>query len=171
MKKKGFTLVELLVVISIISVLATIGLAVYNGVLKNARDVKRVDDLKSLKAALELYYQTNKQYPVTSTWVYSSAAQPWIPGLTSTYLPGLPKDPFKNSGAPWQTDGYIYAYFGAACDPFSAGQFFALVAQLENRMDQRRNEVKNYKWCTGATFSSFIATPAPYVIVITSEHF
>ncbi len=78
---KGFTLVELLVVISLIAILSTIGVAVYSGVQKQARISKRVQDLKSIQAALEIYFQTNKTYPTTSgSW--RSECLSWSSGVT-----------------------------------------------------------------------------------------
>lgn len=156
--KKGFTLVELLVVITILAILMTIGIAVYSGVQKNARDLRRKSDLRSIKIALELFYQANGKYPVVPTWVNSTATQPWIPGLTTDYVSQLPKDPF-NSGTttPWTTaSSYVYAYFSipaggyASCPNYPEGQFFLLVAQLENKSDGENVLHKDNKWCDGA---------------------
>lgn len=53
-KKSGFTLVELLVVISIIAILSVIGMAIFTGVQKNARDAKRRADIDAIGNALEV---------------------------------------------------------------------------------------------------------------------
>ncbi len=63
---RGFTLVELLVVITIISILASSGFVVFSGVQKQARISKRGEDLRAIKTALEVYYQANKVYPSTA---------------------------------------------------------------------------------------------------------
>src|SRR3989344_1235651 len=120
-KQFGFTLIELLVAISILAILATIGLSVYPSVQKSARDARRKDDLRSIKIALELYYQQNNQYPPVADWVYSNANQPWIPNLTTDYIPKVPKDPLQSTSVkqPWNDDQYGYAYWSnptaAAC--------------------------------------------------------
>ncbi|TSC75393.1 MAG: putative General secretion pathway protein GspG [Parcubacteria group bacterium Gr01-1014_33] len=59
----GFTLVELLVTISIISVLASVVLTAVNSARAKARDARRISDLRQMAIALELYYDTNGQYP------------------------------------------------------------------------------------------------------------
>lgn len=59
----GFSLIELLVVISIIA--ALIGLAVPNflGIRERARDAKRKEEMSQLKSALRLYYNDYQKYP------------------------------------------------------------------------------------------------------------
>lgn len=52
--KKGFTLVELLVVISIIAILSVIGVVIFTGVQKSARDVKRRGDIDAIAKAMEV---------------------------------------------------------------------------------------------------------------------
>ncbi len=57
--KKGFTLIELMVVIALVAVLTSIGFAAFNGIQSKTRDSKRKQDLKQLSIALELYRQTH----------------------------------------------------------------------------------------------------------------
>jgi len=63
--RKGFTLVELLVVIAIIAILATIILASVGSYREKSRDSRRLNDLRQIVPALELYYNENNQYPGT----------------------------------------------------------------------------------------------------------
>src|SRR3989344_8459217 len=65
--ERGFTLIELLETISIIAVLSSIGLIVYQGVQSKARDSIRKSDLQKLAIALEIYAQQNRKYVVNST--------------------------------------------------------------------------------------------------------
>src|SRR5258708_7173515 len=53
--QRGFTLIELLVSISIIAILATIGVVAFTGAQKGARDAKRKADVADIKKALYLY--------------------------------------------------------------------------------------------------------------------
>ena len=55
-KSKGFTLVELLVVITIIAILATVGFAAFSSTQKGARDATRKGDINAIANALEQTY-------------------------------------------------------------------------------------------------------------------
>ncbi len=69
MKKKiGFTLIELMVVISIIALLVTAGAVIYSKILTNSRDAKRKADLETVKSALVLYRTDNGYYPPSIDW-------------------------------------------------------------------------------------------------------
>src|SRR3989344_814117 len=104
-KKSGFTLVELLVVISIIAILSAIGLTMYSVAQKSARIAKRIADLRSIQTALELYYNVNRSYPSAATG-WRSQCGGWgtyspenvIPGLTPQYLVAMPADPAMDIG-------------------------------------------------------------------------
>lgn len=50
--QKGFTLVELMVVMAIIAILATAGITQYTGFIKNARDTTRTLDLKAIETVI-----------------------------------------------------------------------------------------------------------------------
>lgn len=59
----GFTLVELLIVISVITLLSGTVLVLLQGQRLQARDMKRIADSDSLRKALELYYTEYGEYP------------------------------------------------------------------------------------------------------------
>lgn len=88
--KKGFTLIELLVVISIIAILSVIGLTVFSGTQKNARDVKRRADVDAISKALEASYKTDTGYPVIDcAKAFSGGVCPKDP-TSSTAYSGVP---------------------------------------------------------------------------------
>ncbi len=62
-KEKGFTLLELLVVIGIIGLLASIIVINLTSARKRARDTKRIADLRTLQTAMEDYYGKKGKYP------------------------------------------------------------------------------------------------------------
>lgn len=56
---KGFTLIELLAVIAIIAILAAMGLVAYSSAQRNARNSKRVGDMKAIQSTFEQYAANN----------------------------------------------------------------------------------------------------------------
>ncbi len=65
---KGFTLVEMLVVVAIIGILASVFLIGLRGFRGSAYDARRLSDLQKVQGYLELYYNKNRAYPNASTW-------------------------------------------------------------------------------------------------------
>jgi len=61
--KKGFTLVELLVVIAIIALLSTLSVVALNSARAKARDARRLSDIKQIRTALDMYLDSNMKYP------------------------------------------------------------------------------------------------------------
>lgn len=93
--KKGFTLVELLIVISIIAILSVIGVTVFSGVQKNARDAKRRADIDAITTSMEKNYVSGSStpYTVVSTSDFSDGKVPVDPQSNAAYtvtgtLPG-----------------------------------------------------------------------------------
>jgi prepilin-type N-terminal cleavage/methylation domain-containing protein len=74
MLSRGFTLVELLVVVAIIGLFSAVALSNFNAARIKARNVKRASDLKQIQLALEIYYDQYGSYPSTSTWRSQCAA-------------------------------------------------------------------------------------------------
>jgi prepilin-type N-terminal cleavage/methylation domain-containing protein len=83
--KKGFTFVELLVVVTIIMVLSAVGLVSYRQTNASARDARPKADLESIRSALELCRAESGEYPddISGTIVCE----------TITYLNPVPNDP------------------------------------------------------------------------------
>ena len=66
-KSKGFTLVELLIVIIIIGILAGMMMLSTGGATAKAEATKIVADMRNIKAAAIMYYADNGEWPVTTT--------------------------------------------------------------------------------------------------------
>jgi len=89
---RGFTLVELLVVISLISILAAMGLVQYkNSILKTQESVLKTD-LFRVRDAIDQYYADKGKYPASLDALVSDG-----------YLRKIPEDPVTKSTDTWQT--------------------------------------------------------------------
>ncbi len=74
--RSGFTLIEMLVVVAIIGLLSSVVVVGLGSARQNARDARRISDLRQIQNALEVYYSSNNAYPAALT-----------------DLPSVPKDP------------------------------------------------------------------------------
>ncbi|MBI4225907.1 type II secretion system protein [Candidatus Roizmanbacteria bacterium] len=102
--KSSFSLIEVLVVATIIGVLLTGASVSYTSLTKSSRDAKRKSELEQVRAALEMYRSndTSSLYPV-GVWADLSTA---LTGYIGT-LPTDPKDPTYTYGYD-STDGTSY---------------------------------------------------------------
>ena len=130
---RGFTIVELLIVIVVIGILAGLVIVTYSGIQKKARDTERKTDINALHGQLEAYQAQNGKYP-TLTNVNDAA---WrglnMKGLDAAAL----ADPNNASSqvlvAAAAANNYAYAATPAGCDNGVGGDCttYALTATLE----------------------------------------
>ena len=114
-KQKGFSLLELLVVISIMGILIALGTVAFSTVQKKGRDSRRRADIKAMQDAFEQFYGANGVYGTCTLMAdYDGGSGAIMPG-------GLPTDP-KNSG------DYIYNTT-AGC---TADVGYCVCAQMES---------------------------------------
>lgn len=88
--KKSFTLIEMLVVISIIGLLAAVAAISYSTLNKNARDARRKADVEQIRSALEMYRSTNGAYPSVAPVDCSNSS---VQSVITPYLAKPPADP------------------------------------------------------------------------------
>ena len=127
--KKGFTLIELLVVIAIIALLAAAIIVLVGLARKKARDSRRVNDLKEIQTALEMYNDDHGNYP-TITARSDQANWNNLQSMLSKYLALVPKDPSSNRHYYVRSDGNNYL----------------LCADLEARTDLEQGDGRNNDW-------------------------
>jgi general secretion pathway protein G len=118
----GFTMIELLVVTTIIILLTTIGLISYSQALQNSRNAKRKSDLEVIRQALVLFKADNGYYPSTDYDGLQAV-------LGTGYLSAIPTDP-KSA----QSATFTYSYVPGTCSGVSPVkcQTFDLGASLES---------------------------------------
>lgn len=114
----GFTLIELMVVISIISLLSSVLLANLNTARMKARDAERLTATRSVINAFELYYAKYKHYPCSNV-IESSSNVFLIDLVNEGFLSQKLSDPI-NSG------GYVYGYISLKASPGGQCGAFAL---------------------------------------------
>jgi prepilin-type N-terminal cleavage/methylation domain-containing protein len=109
----GFTLIELMVTISIIGLLSLMIFSSFATARKRARATQRVSHLKQVQSALEYYYAVNRTYPTTGGSMRSQCAiggsltaNNVIPNLVPIYLQTMPSDPQMD--APGNNNCYVY---------------------------------------------------------------
>jgi len=112
--KKGFTIIELLIVIVVIGLLALLVLNSFGSPTADARDAERKTDVASVQSHLEAYYATNAMYPLATAQIEDEAEDGWA----DTNLEGLDIaaliDP---SGAEVNAaGGYVYTPAPEGCD-------------------------------------------------------
>jgi len=89
----GFTLVELMIVMAIIGVLATLAIPSFVGALKQAREAVLKEDLHVLRTAIDSYTADKQKAPQSLEDL-----------ITDGYLKSVPEDPMTHSKETWVTD-------------------------------------------------------------------
>ena len=97
---KGFTLIELIIVIAVITLLIGLALPRLRGMIDRGNKAKAGAELKALQAAVESYYVENKAYPPDGSATWQSALIAARPQLIGSAL----LDPFSASGVQYQYD-------------------------------------------------------------------
>jgi general secretion pathway protein G len=167
--KSGFTIVEIVIVVVVIGILASIVIIGYNQVQARGRDSKRKADITNIVKALELYYSDNGSYPVASgtnssvgpTW-YSSDTSSWssfVSTLTGV-MDIVPSDPRNSVGdVTSSSSAFSYAYFGGDYCGSAMGQMYILVYRYEA---SPQDQYTDGNCATNAIGPAFYAQGASY---------
>lgn len=93
---KGFTLIELIIVMVTIAILSGLSLFALQGARRQGRDARRRSDLESVRSALELYKADCNLYPASLPAV-GSALSATCTGSSNTYIQSIPGDPTSSA--------------------------------------------------------------------------
>jgi type II secretion system protein G len=113
--RRGFTLIEVLVVVVILGILAAIMVPQVSSARNDARTGRREQDLRAVEKSLEMYANDFGVYPYR--WGWGSESPTWggmamsgntgyVPALAPTYILELPRDPALTG--PTANRGYLY---------------------------------------------------------------
>ncbi len=104
----GWTLIELTIVISLITVLSTIALVGYRSAVTRSREAVLMEDLFRMRDALDQHYADKQEYPSTLQAL-----------VTEGYLRAIPNNPFTGSPDAWRP---VLSELDPT-DPFAQGVF------------------------------------------------
>lgn len=146
-KTRGFTLMEMLLVIAIIGILSSITLANLGGARGKARDSERVTEVGQIALALSLYYNACRAYPNAPLASNLTTVNANCPGVTlGNFINPVPKDP----------QGADYTYAKSASSFVIRATLEKNDAALSNDLDgtpegvQCDDTAPNYYYCKGS---------------------
>jgi prepilin-type N-terminal cleavage/methylation domain-containing protein len=150
--KKGFTLIEILIVVAIIAILASVVLVGLGPTQQAGRDARRISDLSEVQNGLELYYNDCGYYPGSaqtaapcgafsqiSSWTGTASLTASLQGTTAIGVSTVPNDP---------SAGHTYQY-----GTNNTGSSYVIEATLENPNNSVFNGYNgaSYPTVTGVT--------------------
>jgi len=116
---RGFTLIEIMVVVVILGILAALVVPNILGNVDTARITAARQDIRGIESALDMYRLDNYSYPTTQQGIEALVTQPADPSIRNWrlggYLKKLPNDPWGN---PYQ---YLYPGTQSEVDVWSMG--------------------------------------------------
>ena len=119
--QKGFTLVELLVVIVIISILSSLVAVAVLGHTSDARIKAARSDIRTIESALTMYHLDNFRYPTTESGLRALAERDGALRSNKIYLKKMPIDPWGNEYG-YESDGREIDIWSLGADGVPGGE-------------------------------------------------
>ena len=117
---EGFTLIELMIVVSIIGILATLAVPSYHSSVVKAKEAALRQDLSTVRDVLDQHKADQGKYPPSLSALVSAG-----------YLRAIPKDPFTGAMTTWQE--IADPVEGGVVDIFSGAEFVGTNGTPYNR--------------------------------------
>jgi prepilin-type N-terminal cleavage/methylation domain-containing protein len=137
-RSQGFTIVELLIVIVVIGILATLVIVTFTGIQQKARNSQRQTDINALDSHIEAYYAQTGSYPSFTVLTSSGWIAANMKGLDPEALVDPKGGSLKSGASAADQYGYDAKAGGAACTDTGSGttatsncDSFTLTATLE----------------------------------------
>lgn len=142
LRKHGFTIVELLIVIVVIAILASISVVAYNGIQTRARNSTTSNELQSIEKAMRLYRVDVGSMPLGSDW-YSGSGAP--SSRWSTEIIANLRSLGYITGNSLETDawGQYYIYDNNDCNTGQGGNSYVLSIGADGVRDTSDDIRKN----------------------------
>lgn len=114
-RQQGFTIVELLIVIVVIGILATLVIVTFSGIQQKARNTKRQTDINAIDSTVEAYYAQNGYYPTLTNMNDSTFRTTNLKGFDPNALQD-PKGSTQTLAAATTASAYGYVATPSGCD-------------------------------------------------------
>lgn len=158
-KLSGFTLIELILVMILLSLLAIILLPNFTTTLIKGRDAQRKNDVSQIQKALEMYYEENRSYP-TFTDIFNKKLCTTSECDNSTdtiFMVNVPNDP--------KSPSYTYLYLPEpTTSQNNLSSFYYILTPIENSLDSHTNVSQKGFIFNGIALQCGASIPCKYYV-------
>ncbi len=156
--REGFTLIELIIVVSILAVLAGVMIPRVSSRMAKSRDARRVADVRAIQSAIDSYYADTGSYPAPKknskfgNWDISHDGNFIRDLVNKGYLAEEPRDPINDNDHHYRY--YVYSQGSYGCK--GAGPFYVLGIRKFETHDFAKNNQGFFK-CKGRDWGKTFA--------------